>query len=76
MATALAELAAVSCVVAGAYGSYANSDLKPLAVAVAFTGGFFGARMRLASGAARFQLVAVLVLVRSQGFERVRSRPR
>ena len=35
MSTALSELAAVSCVVAGAYGSYTASDVKPVALAAA-----------------------------------------
>ena len=64
MATALAELAAVSCFVAGAYGSYTKSDPYPLLAATAFAGGFIFARYRVAGGkAAPLQLLLLLALV-------------
>lgn len=64
MSEALSELASLCCVLAGAYGSYAESDVKPVAVAVAFTGTFVWARSRVINGkAAPMQLLLVLALV-------------
>ena len=64
MSTALSEVAAVACVCAGAFGSYAESNMRPVLIAAAFSGCFVFARTRVADGQpARLQLLLILSLV-------------